>query len=91
MTNTQKIENVRQSLQQWFAAHCEPAELQFEESILIRNGFYCGRKFHFNKFSAVWFLEENQLKIFDEEGVLRSTAVLDEACKMPVGTSRMAA
>lgn len=80
MTNSQRIEKVRHTLQRWYEAEREPSEIQFEESILIRDGFYCGRRFRFDQYSAIWFIEENQLKIYDQQGALQLTVSLDEAC-----------
>ena len=39
-----------------------------EETILIRNGFYCGRRFATSGAHAVWFCEENQLKFYGGNG-----------------------
>lgn len=38
------------------------------ESILIRDGFYCGRRFQAAQHHAIWFMEEDQLKIHDTDG-----------------------
>jgi hypothetical protein len=38
------------------------------ESILVRGGFLCGRRFELDGFSAIWFVEERQLKFFDRSG-----------------------
>lgn len=38
------------------------------ESILIRDGFYCGRRFQASSYHAVWFMEEDQLKIHSKSG-----------------------
>lgn len=35
-----------------------------QESILIRNGLYCGRKFIWQGYEVVWFLEEDEIKFF---------------------------
>ena len=35
-----------------------------EETALIRDGQYCGHRFQSGKISAVWFLEESEVKIF---------------------------
>lgn len=43
----------------------------FRESILIRKGFYCGRRFDACGFEAVWFFEEDQLKFYDPADELR--------------------
>jgi hypothetical protein len=40
------------------------------ESILIRNGLYCGRKFQWQGYEVVWFLEEDQIKFFGPCGNL---------------------
>ena len=42
----------------------------FNETILIRNGLYCGRKFRCQGHHVVWFVEENEIKIFGPSGVL---------------------
>jgi hypothetical protein len=42
----------------------EPAS----EAMLIRDGFFCGRRFRFQNYHAVWFLEEDELKIRDLQG-----------------------
>jgi hypothetical protein len=40
------------------------------ETLLIRDGFYCGRKFSMEGYSLVWFVEEDQIKVFDKENAL---------------------
>ncbi len=45
------------------------------ESILIRGGSYCGRKFESPLGHAIWFLEENQVKFFAEGTLVKVTAV----------------
>lgn len=44
------------------------------ETILIRDGLFCGRKFQSQGFSVVWFMEENEIKFFGPTGqLLRAT------------------
>ena len=38
------------------------------EAILIRDGFFCGRRFYSDGLEAVWFIEENQVKFYDRDG-----------------------
>lgn len=38
------------------------------ETILIRDGHYCGRRFECDGFCAVWFVEENQVKFYERDG-----------------------
>lgn len=40
------------------------------ETLLIRDGFYCGRKFSLEGYSLIWFVEEDQIKVFDKENAL---------------------
>lgn len=40
------------------------------ETLLIRDGYYCGRRFYCDGYQAVWFVEENQIKYFDAQGQL---------------------
>src|SRR5262245_32920613 len=46
------------------------------ETILIRDGHYCGRRFRMDDFQATWFLEENEIKYYGRDGaVLQTIAV----------------
>lgn len=45
----------------------EGADL-IRESILIREGLYCGRRFETSAGYAIWFVEENQVKVFRADG-----------------------
>jgi hypothetical protein len=40
------------------------------ESILIRDDFFCGRRFYTADHHAVWFIEQDELKIYDTDGDL---------------------
>ncbi len=40
------------------------------ETILIREGLYCGRKFQCHGFSVIWFIEENEVKFFAPNGTV---------------------
>ena len=53
---------------------------EMQETILVRDGSYCGRRFRTRNFHAVWFLEENQLKFYGPDGrVVRVLAEPTEA------------
>jgi len=73
MTNSQRLASVRSALRKWISDRQdddsdvnEPAS----EAMLIRDGFFCGRRFRFKNFHAVWFLEEDELKIRDHAGTV---------------------
>jgi hypothetical protein len=79
MTNSQRLASVRQCLIGWLAAQAEEgveareetsAQRIGSESILIRDGYYCGRRFELGDYRAVWFLEEDILKISTADGQL---------------------
>lgn len=81
MTNSQRLAKVRSRLLRWISNHSHPAssapanDLESEavilrETILIRNEFYCGRRFFTPNHHAIWFIEEDELKIYHENGEL---------------------
>lgn len=69
MNHTRSLEQIRAVVARAFA-ECELDADEFSEIILIRNGHYCGRRFTVAGGSAVWFLEENQIKVYDAQGTL---------------------
>lgn len=85
MTNSQRLALVRACLVQWLADRREPGESSagsehpiLGESVLIRNEFYCGRRFHTAEHQAVWFIEEDELKIYRNSGELESVLTGEE-------------
>ncbi len=36
--------------------------------MLIRKGYFCGRRFRFQLYHAVWFMEEDEVKIHAPQG-----------------------
>jgi len=46
-----------------------PAQ-SLHETILIRDGFFCGRRFQWESHTAVWFAEEQQIKFYGPDGAL---------------------
>ena len=49
------------------------------ETILIRDGVYCGRRFHAEGLEAIWFVEEGQIKFFGSSGAFSHVTSLAEA------------
>jgi len=56
------------------------------ESLLIREGAYCGRRFEAHSGHALWFFEEDQIKVFGAEGgvlrVIERVSAYTTAAKM---------
>ena len=80
MTNSQRLASVRERFLQWLLdaedvqTAADPAQASIRrESILIRDEFYCGRRFHTDLYDAVWFIEEDELKIFRADGSLAAS------------------
>ncbi len=84
MTNSQRLSSVRSALRQWISERQPDAPEIHEaasEAMLIRDGFFCGRRFRFANYQAVWFLEEDELKIRDMAGgvlALLETSEIDQ-------------
>ena len=75
MHNDRQTIEVRNHVRGVFLQHGASQEDPIEEAILIRDGFYCGRRFQCGELQAVWFVEEDQLKIYNQEGVVQKTTV----------------
>lgn len=80
MTNFQRLASVRERFLQWLLdaedvqTAADPAQASIRrESLLIRDEFYCGRRFHTDLYDAVWFIEEDELKIFRADGSLAAS------------------
>ncbi len=61
---------VRQSIQESLWALGAARESRWAESLLMREGNYCGHRFNCDGFEAVWFVEENQVKFYSPLGGL---------------------
>jgi len=51
---------------------------EIAETALIRDGAYCGHRFSAGNLSAVWFFEENEVKIYDDQRKLLRVDSLQE-------------
>ncbi|MFP6751908.1 MAG: hypothetical protein VB855_09550 [Pirellulaceae bacterium] len=75
MQNDRQTNDVRNHVRGVFLQHGADPQDPIEEAILIRDDFYCGRRFRCGPLEAVWFVEEDQLKIYNQQGVILKTAV----------------
>lgn len=67
MNHSQLTDHVRQLVARTFADLGLAAE-PIRESILLHEGHYCGRKFDAPGAHAVWFIEEQQIKVIAADG-----------------------
>ncbi len=63
-------QTLRDSLARWLNLPQEQAQDLIRETILVRNGAYCGRRFTAERHSLTWFVEENQIKLTGPDGRL---------------------
>jgi hypothetical protein len=70
MHHAQLTEGVRRLVASAFTELGAAPDAELRETILIRNGGYCGRRFESEAAAAIWFVEENQLKVFRADGTL---------------------
>ena len=87
MPHAQLTEAVRSRVSRTFAELGLSPAGALRESILIRSGAYCGRRFDAAAGHAIWFLEENQIKFYDAAGRLAEVAETGE----PLTAARRAA
>jgi hypothetical protein len=66
------VERVRMAISAQLSKLTGQTVPSLHESILIRNGLYCGRKFLAVDHEVVWFIEEDEIKFFGPSGTLIS-------------------
>ena len=78
MSSSSPIERMRSAIAnqlQHFGIN-QPVDLH--ETLLIRNGLFCGRKFRAEGYLVVWFVEEDEIKFFSPCGeLLKSTSAIE--------------
>lgn len=68
MTHLDLVERVRQMVRTTMAELTHEPTEPLQETILIRDGFYCGRRFQSEQMQAIWFIEEDELKYYAVDG-----------------------
>jgi hypothetical protein len=80
MSATQ-AESVRKSFRDFVIRNggAESSSLMLETT-LIRDGSYCGRKFSWSGYSIIWFIDEQQIKLFGQNGSLLQSMSITNFC-----------
>ena len=73
MQHAHLLDRVRETVRNVFISQGLATLDDLCETILIREGFYCGRSFTCGGLRAVWFVEENLLKFFQRDNSLLFT------------------
>lgn len=84
MHHAQLTESIRRRVAAAFARLGAPHDAELRESILIRDGAYCGRRFDGPLGHAIWFVEEDQLKFYRLDGSV--ARVTEPVTGLTVGT-----
>jgi hypothetical protein len=82
-------DQIRSLICQTFAEHGSAADRTLRETVLIRDGYFCGRRFEADGLHAVWFTEESEIKFYDRSGAVLRVVGLSAA--HPVADCRKAA
>lgn len=78
MQHAQLLELVRQHVRATFATQGVADLEDCCETILIRDGFYCGRCFACDSHRAIWFVEEHVVKFYGADGEFLLSHPIDE-------------
>lgn len=70
MQDASMTERVRRFVSQALAELGRADAEEIRETILIRDGYYCGWRFETDAGAAIWFVEENQVKVFRADGTI---------------------
>jgi len=76
MSHLETVERVRSRIRALFL-EAGVAEDEIRETILVRGGHYCGRRFTAGACQAVWFVEEDQIKFTSSAGRIVTQPGLD--------------
>jgi hypothetical protein len=70
MQHSQTLTAIRQIVRDIFAELGQAEDCQATEHILLRDDLYCGRRFQADGLQAIWFIEENEIKIYAKDGTV---------------------
>ena len=84
MQHAQLLELVRQRVRAAFKAQAVEDIDDCCETILIRDGFYCGRCFACDNHRAIWFVEESVIKFYGTDGKFLTSQAIEEGRKKVV-------
>ncbi len=63
-------QDIRKFIERTFASLGTTPQQLKREALLIREGHYCGHRYESDELTAVWFLEEGEVKFFGRDGDL---------------------
>lgn len=60
-------EAVRSAVRERLAARLNSSEVTYSETVLLREGNYCGRCFRWGGWAAIWTLESTEIRFYDSQ------------------------
>jgi hypothetical protein len=81
---------IRRLVEQTFRGLGADPDSTLLESILVRDGYYCGRRFDCDGMQAVWFAEENEIKFYGRDGRVQCVCQPSASRRQPSGDRRAA-
>jgi hypothetical protein len=79
MQPAQITDSVRNSVLRTFVELGIDADLPLRETILIRDGHYCGRRFESGDLTALWLLDDRKIDISRADGTVVQTILVAES------------
>ena len=79
MDHTEQLARVRRLVGDRFSQLTDGQLEDFCETILVRDGFYCGRRFACRQWRAEWLVGDAVLRILDWQGNSLELIALDPA------------
>ena len=65
---THSPQEIRQRIQRRFSKLAGEEQPIQGETLLVRSGEYCGHRYQAESMSAIWFLEEEEVKFYNADG-----------------------
>jgi hypothetical protein len=79
-----QLDRAREFVEHVFTELTGRAVPTMSEAVLIRDGHYCGHRFISGALSAVWFFEEDQIKVYDDAHQVIRVESVDRAEMQPL-------
>jgi len=70
MQHADLLAAIRQLIRNTFSELGAEPQVEISENILIREEMYCGRRFKSCGYQAIWFIEEDEIKIYAQQGTV---------------------
>ena len=68
---------VRSHIEGLFADHGARADERIQETLLIADGFYCGRRYSCGQMQAIWLVKKGELEFYGADGTVEKTVLSD--------------